>query len=177
MARLSLNRKSGFIQRSGVMRRETLWIGGTFQNTTITGATATLLTTLSAAALALRPFTIVRTRGLVHYSTDQEAADETPLGAYGQCVVSEQASAIGVSAIPTPVTDSSSDAWFMYEALMDNYQFRSGVGANSIGEQFRIDSKAMRKVEDGFDIVTVLENAATDGLRALTFTRTLVKLH
>ena len=71
MANINVGRKSGFIVRGGARRRETLWIGDTLIETTIaTGTTAVLLSTLNAAALALRPFTVVRTRGAVNISSD-----------------------------------------------------------------------------------------------------------
>ncbi len=181
MARVFTNRKSGFIQRSGAMRRETLWIGGSFLNTTLgTANTANLLTSLNAAALALRPFTVVRTRGYWQIRSDQIGATELLQAAYGQCVVSDEAVAIGVTAIPTPSTDNNSDLWFVYEAAGAAFQFNSGVGVeNWAGSApLAIDSKAMRKVEDGQDLVEVIENSPlSDGVTIQTFTRTLVKLH
>ena len=163
------------------MRRETLWFGGTLTRSTIASAdTAAVQTSLNAAALALRPFTIVRTRGLIHYRSDQEATSENYSGAYGQAVVTDQAVGVGVTAVPTPVVDSESDAWFVYEALTS----RIVVGAttttsiSNIGHQVVIDSKAMRKVESGFDIVTVAETSAlSSGMIFEVFFRTFVKLH
>ena len=57
-------------------RRQTLWLSGLTVGSTLTPDGATLLTTLNAAALALRPFTIVRTRGIVVIGTDNTAGSE-----------------------------------------------------------------------------------------------------
>jgi len=174
-------RKSGFIRRGGKMIRETSWLAGLFQETTIAAAsTATIITTLNAAALALRPFTIVRTRGVVGIRSDQISASESYSAIYAQLVVSEQAAAVGVTAIPTPVTENGSDYFYVMETLFGAVQFLSAVGAFINGsETDRVfDSRAMRKVEDGMDIVTVVETtAASNGAIVKTFQRTLIKLH
>ena len=182
MARIHTNRKSGFIMRGGGMRRETLWLGGVVQQTTLASASvATLLTSLNAVALAMRPFTIVRTRGIVTVHTDQIAATEDQVVGYGQAVVSDQAAAIGVTAVPTPVADSESDLWFVYQMMFNHFDFASAVGFGEKPlERWDIDSKAMRKVEDGQDFVSVIETAAgglTAGAIVGSFFRTLIKLH
>jgi len=95
-------------------RRDTLWffIGSSVVNLTALGGT--LLTSLNAAALSLRPFTVIRTHLSVHLRSDQFAASEEQAAGVGMAVVSDEASAIGVSAIPTPVTDAASDLWFVH---------------------------------------------------------------
>ncbi len=172
--------KSGFITRNGVRRRETAWIGGTDTSDAIVGgSTAILLTSLNAAALALRPFTVVRSRGYIHLISDQTAASESQSIAYGHCVVSDQANAIGATAIPTPVTDSGSDLFFVYERLRTFFTFGSAIGFQSPAGLFKeYDSKAMRKIAVGEDLVVVVESSAsTSGLSFQSFSRHLVKLH
>ncbi len=67
-------RKSGFVRRGGRMRRETLWLDIATSEITLSGApTAVLANSLAASALALRPFTVVRTRGFMHIRSDQVA--------------------------------------------------------------------------------------------------------
>ena len=74
-------------------------------------------------------------------------------------MVSDQAVAVGVSAIPTPVTELSSDLWFVHQWIMNS------VGAGDVnnikGHQMSVDSRAMRKVEDGQDVVIVQETDLT----------------
>ena len=178
MANISRSRKSGFTLRAGVMRRETLWFNGVFLITDLPAGTAVLLASLNAAALALRPFTVVRTRGKLGIVSDQQAATEDQVLAYGHAVVSEQASAIGVTAVPTPVTDNASDLWFVFEVLFARLLFGTQASFTSTIQEQSIDSKAMRKVEDGEDLVEMAETtAASEGLRLYSFSRILIKLH
>ncbi len=174
-------RKSGFVRRHGVMRRETTWLGGVISRTSQVADGATLLTSLNAAALALRPFTVIRTRGVIMVKSDQVAASEPFQIFFGKAVVSDQSSAIGITAIPTPDTDSGSDLFFVFEVLTGEFQFAAGVGIASTGAIHRvIDSKAMRKIQDGQDLISVIESpssATTEGSTTSIFTRTLVKLH
>ena len=70
-------------------------------------------------------------------------------------MVSEQASAIGVTAIPTPVTDMASDLWFLHQNMWaDESNLTDRTRSASRGS---IDSKAMRKVNGDEDIVFVSE--------------------
>jgi hypothetical protein len=47
-------------------------------------------------------------------SSDQFAQSESQIGAIGLAVVTDQAVGIGVTAVPTPITDLSSDSWFLH---------------------------------------------------------------
>ena len=96
-------------------------------------------------------------------------------------VVSDQAEAIGVTAVPTPITDMASDLWFVHQLLYNEFTFADATGFEDRGqEQYVIDSKAMRKVEDGEDVVVVGESASgagTGGFVMAVGGRVLVKLH
>ncbi len=178
MANLNIGRKSGFIIRGGVKRRETVWFNAVFALSTLAAGTPVLLSQLSAAGLALRPFTVIRTRGMLEVGSDQEAADEAQLGAYGACVVSDQAVAIGITAVPTPITDSDSDLWFAYQMAMTSFKFGDATGFANVGKSFEIESKGMRKVEEGQDMIEVIENSSVgSGLNMLVGARQLIKLH
>ena len=179
MANIRTARRSGLVLRGGRNRRETLWLGGTDLITTlVAGANPVFILSLNAAALALRPFTVVRTRGVIGVSTDQQAASEIQHVFYGQAVVSDQAVAIGVTALPTPRTDSFSDLFFVYEMVASDIRFADVTGFAKLGVYREIDSRAMRKVEDGSDIAVVIEaGAAGSGSQVSTFHRSLIKLH
>ena len=179
MARINTSRKSGFILRNGVMRRETLWFGGTVAGTTLASASsAAIVTSLSAGALAQRPFTVVRTRGRLQLQSDQVSVTEPYQCQYGHAVVSDQASAIGITAVPTPDTDNDSDLWYVFETLMGSLRVTTDIGRFIETVDTEIDSKAMRKVEEGQDVITVAEaSAVSNGLTLFSFQRTLVKLH
>ncbi len=164
--------------RAGKTRRETMWLPGALASTTIAGvSTAVLVGSLNAAALALRPFTIVRVRGRLHMRSDQLIASENWGASYGLAVVSEQASAIGVTAIPTPDTDRGSDLFFVYEEYHGRLE-RTANGLLEGGFGWGFDSKAMRKVYDDQDLVTVVETSAIDSSCVLLDAfRFLIKLH
>ncbi len=179
MPRVITNRKSGFIRRDGGMRRDTLWVG-----TSVIQATAglpnisTLLTSFGASVLALRPFTIVRTRGTMLLRSDQGAASEDYSAAYGHCIVTDQAASVGISAVPTPNSDIDSDSFYVFESLLGDLQVITAIGLYEAGVKKDFDSKAMRKVEDGFDSVSVVESGVLSaGWSFQVQFRQLIKLH
>jgi len=163
--------------RSG---RKTFWLGGTIVSNVLSGAgSGALLTSLNAAALALRPFTIVRTRGVWSVSSDQLIANESQQVAYGSIVVSDEAVAVGITAVPTPVAQDAS-SWIHYDMTLQTFDFISAVGAFPDMAPWRmvIDSKSMRKVEEGQDLITVVENGGSaDGAVVSSYVKTLIKLH
>ena len=172
-------RHSAFRQHMVRSGRKTFWFSALHTKTVITAAsTATLITSLNAVALSLRPFTIVRTRGFVGIVSDQLAGVEDQAITYGEIVVTDQAVAIGVTAVPTPVTDSQS-SWHVLEAMADRFNFVTGVGfQQSVVNRVVIDSKAMRKVEEGQDLISVAETSgASNGVVVFAYSRTLIKLH
>ena len=159
-------------------RRVSTWFQ--FQPITLTQAslgTATLVFSLNAAALALRPFTVVRTLFQYAVNSDQGASAETQSGAVGLAVVSDQSVAIGVTAVPTPITDMASDLWFAYSLF--NQRSSSGGTAGQIGFTYELASKAMRKVDIGQDIIVVVESvsAISGGIQIHLGGRMLVKTH
>jgi len=167
-------------RRGSVARRESIWISQIPIDTTLAAAsTAALISTLNAAALALRPFTVVRTRGSLWVRSDQTVTSEDYQASLGLAVVSEQAVAIGVTAIPTPETDRNSDLWFVYETLQQAFTRFDATGTMGMeGAVKEFDSKAMRKVEEGEDLVTVIETSAVSlGAQVMVSFRMLLKLH
>jgi len=93
--------------------------------------------------------------------SDQAAAIELQVGAMGIAVVSDQAVAVGVTAVPTPITDMASNLWLLHQLIFadeSNLTDRTRPQA-----AVSIDSKAMRKVEVGQDIVLALEVSAIGG--------------
>ncbi len=180
MANIRTACRSGLVFRGGRNRRETLWVSQVTTETVLAGApTVAILTALNAAGLALRPFTVIRDRGVIHLRSDQAGATETYGVGYGKCVVSDQAVLIGVTAVPTPVTDKSSDLWYLFESLFGRIEVSSGAGTGvptETGKFLQYDSKAMRKVEEGQDLISVVENEIS-GCNVVVTGRTLIKLH
>jgi len=161
-----------------VMRRETLWADVVASRTGIAAAgTAVLINVTGAGLLALRPFTVIRTRGEFLVQSDQSAATEFYIGRVAAAVVSDQAVAIGVTALPTPATDAGSDLFFMYEGRIGAFDL-VGTSISSVVESRAYDSKAMRKVEDGSQIVFTIEAGLIgNGMEIGHYARILIKLH
>ena len=127
----------------------------------------------NAALLAARPFTIVRVRGSVWIVSDQEAAQETPFLAFGLAIVSDSAAAAGAGSIPTPITEEDSDLWFAY-----TYAAAAGDTKTTNIERVDFESRAMRKVNNDQDVVSVAENgSSTHACLYLAKFRFLLKLH
>ena len=159
-------------------RRETAWIAIQALVDTATNALV-LISQLNATALALRPFTIVRIHWSIWMITDNIASSENQLAAVGAAVVSEQASAIGITAVPTPISDAGSDLFFLHQSMVSATDVLTAVGQSSpSGVGFEVDSKAMRKVNDDQDVVFVYENSGGGGgSTIMTMGRMLLKLH
>ena len=105
--------------------------------------------------------TIRRTRGTLLVTSDQTATSELHLGALGFMVINDVALALGITALPGPVTQAPDDGWFVWEPFMALSDVRSGESApNTFHRGFDFDSKAMRRVEEGFGIAIVVENAS-----------------
>ncbi len=161
-------------------RRKTLWLEWDIQTdfTVLAFNTKLLNTGLNAAALAFRPFTIVRVISDLFVGSDQVAAIEFPFGAVGVTVVTDEAVAAGAASIPGPYTNSSSD-WLFHEYFAADVRFISGAGTefNTLRHQHS-DQKAMRKVDVGSDMITVVENTSSaDGLAFIWSLRILIKLN
>ncbi len=157
--------------------RGKVWFTFAPVRTSIAANSVALLFVLNAAALALRPFTIIRSHFSVLWLSDQVAAIEDPFGAVGGIVVTDSATAAGAASIPDAVTDMNA-GWFFHQILMTQLTFLDATGFTSnAGRLYEIDSKAMRKVgtDDDVGIMGVNSNTA-DGASIVIGGRMLVKL-
>ncbi len=179
MANIRTARRSGLVLRGGRNIRSTFWgdVAGTI--TIIGGPSGSaLLNVTGAGLLALRPVTVIRVRGYWHLQSDQAAAAEDQGAALGMAIVSDQAAAVGITAVPTPTTDRSSDKFFVYQSLMSSRGAGTVDSELGVGEAY--DSKAMRRMEDGSQLVVVLESEVaglTLGIAVRHVARILIKLH
>ena len=108
--------------------------------------------------------TVRRTRGTVLARSDQTGADEVFMGAIGFVIINDIAAGVGATAIPGPVTDDDDDGWFVWQPFMGSHS--SGEGNDQV---FHFDSKAMRKIEPGYQVAIMLENASpTTGVEIVT---------
>ena len=101
-----------------------------------------------------------RTRGVMSVLSGQGLVNNFQRGALGMIVVTDTALAAGASAIPGPGTDLNDDGWFLWVPFSQN------IGATAAGNtsadqgnnRYDFDSKAMRKVEEGYSIAVMLES-------------------
>ena len=122
--------------------------------------------------------TVLRTRGIFTFMSDQAAANENVLGAVGIGVVSEQAATVGITAIPHPATDAAWGGWLWHSFFASRLQFVSAVGVlPEMAQTIVIDSKAMRKVGENERLVLVMENSSIKGLQFGMSVRILSKVH
>ncbi len=154
-----------------------IWFGAGVALVTLTTGTAQLLTSLSASALLLRPFTIIRTRLSLTFRSDQIAGSESPTGAYSRIVAKDQAVAAGIASLPSPLTEPDAD-WFVYQGMSDVVTFATAAGYEGHqGVRYEIDSKAMRKVGINEDIISIFELRTAGGALLNVEGRTLIQLH
>ena len=163
-------------QRTRVVRSVTEWTASGVS--TAFSALAANTSVLDQSLSLTEPTTILRTRGIFSVVTDQVAATEEPFGAIGMCVVSDQALAVGVTAIPTPYTDAISDLWFLHQYWAAASKVATGAGFDTrAGFQYQFDSKAMRKISTDQAIAVMVENNdATAGCVYKLDFRMLLKL-
>ena len=173
------------------LRRKTSWTvgpttgtGGSRQSITAAGATlATLGAQINADSI-----TVVRVRGsmLLQLSTAASGLDGFH-GAMGIGVVTQVAFDIGVTALPTPITEEAWDGWLYHQFfqlvasdILDGSAATDKDTLNPVTATLRVDvdSKAMRKLNSDMVIVAVLE-VAEEGAATLQWSfrsRMLVKL-
>ena len=108
-----------------------------------------------------------RTRGLLSIGSDAASGFEEQIGALGFIVVNDLALAAGVASLPGPVTDANDDGWFVWMPFSAQGLLLTATDTSpgSRHRNFEFDSKAMRRVEEGFSVAIIIENASlTDGL-------------
>ncbi len=163
------------------LRRRTSW--GVGPKGALTFSTSNPVAAFGSTAVALSDgLTIVRIRGeLLMYLTVADAInagyDEV---AVGICVVSENAAGVGITAVPTPITDVAWDGWmWMWQGSMKAAVANEFDRGQTSSVRAIVDTKAMRKIKETDVIVAVAEAGAeaTNASLSLRFnSRTLVKL-
>ena len=160
--------------------RTKMWIGSGVGVTMLTASTKHLVSTLSAGALLLRPFTILRTHMQLLFESDQSTVGELPFGAYAKIIVTDTAAAIGVTAVPDPslISGDPEAGWFISQPLICRTFgiVTAGFDGNS-GHQYTIDSKSMRKVGPDDNIVGMATLDSAVGANLTTIGRMLIQLH
>ncbi len=157
-------RRNARRQRGGGYRPPTEW---TQLNQTAETAVAGGAKVLVGSFFTDGPTTVRRTRGLISWVSDQVAAIELPMGAFGLCVVSDDAFAAGAASLPGPFTDAGSELWFVHQYVYAR-NIASTAGIEAWPNQYVIDSSAMRKFTEEERIVVMWESGAAVGSGAFT---------
>ena len=161
-----------FLQRRNTPNRA--WTGAIeAAPTTIPAGSKVLLSSFTLSNANIDE-TVLRTVGGLAIASDQAASAESQIGAFGLIRVSEAAIAIGITAIPGPVTDTDDDGWFVYVPFAQTVDFRTAAGYALYTRWYGFDSKAKRVFEEGVRVAVVAENAhATHGLNITAVFRML----
>ena len=105
--------------------------------------------------------TLLRNVGRILVKSDQVAATEVMIGAFGMIVVTDLAVAAGAASIPGPITDAADDGWLLYVPLVSDFTFVTAAGfSNTLSSVYDFDSKAKRKTGEGQKIAVMVENAS-----------------
>jgi len=171
-------RRSGFPARS---RRTTAWGLGPQERDGNFSATGSALWS-SGSQTTLGKVTIVRTRGIVHAVCNvADAAGAGFAGAHGIALVTTAAFDVGVTAVPTPITEQDWDGWLwhsFFDVRSVTATIADGVNGVSVNSLIEIDSKAMRKFDEDMTLVGVTEvvESTNAQLEVQADVRLLVKL-
>ena len=140
--------------------------------------TASGTSILGTGAIATEPITVVRTRGFISFQLTASAAALDGYNiAYGVGVVTADAFAIGVTAVPNPFDDIEWAGWLVH-GMTALHSVTATVDENDM-LLIEFDSKAQRKVgvnEVVFLAIQVGETG-TAVMSARGASRMLIKLH
>jgi len=166
-------------RRTSGSSRRVSWSLGPHGETGTLSAPSSALFTVSSQAL-IDDLTVIRTRGRLGVGLISAAAEGDGFRwAFGMANVSENAAGIGITAVPTPITDIAWDGWFVFETGTVFTEDSSPAAASPSSTQIiEIDSKAMRKTHNTDVIVAVFEvvEIGTATMQAFLSTRLLDKL-
>ena len=128
------------------------------------------------------PLTIIRTRGLfAAYLIATTTVGTGFFGAAGIGIVSNEAFAVGASAVPGPLSEDDWDGWLWhhhFDVRAITGTIADGVNAVSMVERIVIDSKAMRKWDSDSETlvgVTEVVESVAGTLEVQASTRLLIK--
>ncbi len=163
---MALRRARGGVIRPQRQRSGTNWFRLAVADTAV-AAGAKVLVASGVLSNAGINETIRRTRGRFMWSSDQGTAYESSVPAFGIIVVNDLALAAGAASIPGPITDLSDDGWFVWEGAPGLYGVTSQGAATNNSTQYgavEFDSKAMRKIPEGFGVAFMVEAGPTNAL-------------
>jgi len=143
-------------------RRKSTWVGPADQNyVSVASGGATLMASFDvsqSANSAAIGSTVVRSRGQVSIIPQSVTTDLVIAGAFGLGIVSSQALAVGITAVPEPFDEADWDGWFVWRSFTYKLDVVSATGILPFIWDFEVDSKAMRKLGEGDAIIFVAQS-------------------
>jgi len=140
-------------------KRKTIWVGTADQGEVAIGSgLSVVISSFDPSLLSILKATVVRVRGIFQmHPTIMTGTDLVYGGAYGLCIVSDEALAAGAGSIPRPFDDDDWAGWFVHGYYAGRLE--DDVDGNIFAPPSTfIDSKAMRKVGPGESIVWMVES-------------------
>ncbi len=151
-------RGRGLLPASGSNRRQTGWSVGPGSSVPVGVSASGSLILGSGVGANIQGLTLIRVRGHVELVLRLAGASEGFTGAIGICLVTDDAFAIGITAMPTPVTDMEDDIWLYHRFFSVHAGAVTATAALArISESWEVDSKAMRKTPQGTTLAAVFE--------------------
>jgi len=140
--------------------------------TQLNGATTILLASIQNPAGGTE-FVVERIRGELHVALSGggniPVLGESYIGAFGAAVESERAAAVGVGALPRPVTDEDYGDWLMWEpwslapSVSNDPAPGGGLSVNTwVPDRIEIDVKSRRRFPEDTRLVFVVEQGSND---------------
>ena len=102
------------------------------------------------------PQTIVRVRGVIGATLDTAAVNESLIVRFGLKIVSSDAFAVGITAVPGPGSDRTED-WMWTGQLYLTSGDEAAIVPDMLSGQLVVDGKAMRKFQTAEVLVFVIE--------------------
>ena len=119
----------------------------------------------SVANLLEDELTLLRLRGRFNAILNSASAAGSGFqGAIGIGVTTQPATAVGITAVPTPITEQDWDGWLYWQPISIHAGDATAGSRNWQGGviNIEVDSKAMRKLTDQSSIFTVVELVEVD---------------
>ena len=189
------NLRGSRFQSTGVrsLRRKTNWAIGpqtAGDGASIAIGSSQALLAANGAQVIESGITLVRLRGSLNlFLTSAAALGDGFHGAFGIGIATLPAFTIGVTAVPTPITEESWNGWLYHRyfgifsggpiAAATAAQEALQVNSTSAALNFEVDSKAMRKLNTDtviFAALEVIELGASSTMEFAFNSRLLVKL-
>ena len=145
------------------LRRRSSWEEGP-GGTALTPLSASSVAFVGSAVQAAIPgITVVRIRGFLSwYLTLATSAGDGFQGAFGIGIATFAAVTAGITAVPTPITEASDENWLYHRFISIHGPVVSSTSLNDATvDKFEVDTKAMRKLDDGMAIYAAVEVVET----------------